>query len=206
MTYWIVEIEEGVFEQVADAPGTMGVPEGIRSAELPRAMDLATERWDFDAGAIVTRFSAEEAAAQMWERAKDYRDKVRFFETVPVADVVPGEIIMVECKGESRSKVTDQAQLATWAKTSGVPYEITFTDGSTPNRAFTVNADQVIAIKAAITVNDGLCHVASQAVRAAIAAALEAGATADEIFAIDITAGYPDGPVSPPLPPSEPES
>lgn len=224
--WWIIEGADGIQELVGEdpTPAEIEVPEAfdaegapvfdivdrfphaVLRAKLPEWIDLSERRWDFAAAAPVSRFTPAEAAVKVWERAKQYRDRERFFAAVPVINVVPGATILAECKGESRSKIASQAMLATWAKTSGAPYEITFTDGSTPNQAFTVNADQVIAIQAAITLNDGACHVASQGVRAAIAAALEAGASADEIFEIDITAGYPDGPVSPPLPPSEPES
>lgn len=200
---WIVEHEGGDVSQHETEPGTAGIATGVRSAEVPRLLDLANECWDWVNGAIVSCFTPEEAAAMMWERAKAYRDSERYFATVPVADVVPGEIVMVECKGNSRDKVTNLALGATWAKQLGVPYSITFKDGATPNRLFTVDADQTIRIKAALTVSDGLCHAASQGVLAAIEAALLAGATAEQIFAIDITAGYPAGPISPPLPPQE---
>lgn len=204
MGIWIIELDGGSLLQSADQPGTMGTPEGVRSAEVPRVLDLARECWDWENEAIASCHTPAEAAAKMWERAKAYRDGERYFATVPVADVVPGEIVMVECKGNSRDKVTNLALGATWAKQLGAPYSVTFKDGTLPeNRLFTVDADQTIAIKAALTVSDGLCHAASQGVLAAIEAALLAGATAEQIFAIDITAGYPAGPISPPVPPQE---
>lgn len=178
-------------------------PEAFEIAELPRELDGAAERWDWEAGEIACRFTPAEAAEIMWIRAKAYREE-RYLETAAVVGVVPDETIMVECDAESRRKVTDLALGATWAVSSGDPLTISFTDGAQPvNRSFTVSAAQTIAIKAAITLNDARCHAASQVVRSLIADALEAGATAEQIFAIDITAGYPAGPISPPLPAEE---
>lgn len=202
MTHWIIrhrEAGEEQYVQCLEGPPPYD-PEVFDLAELPREIDAQIEKWDWDAGEIVTRFTPAEAVEIMWERAKLYRDVDRYFATLPVDNVVPGAVIMVECDDRDprrdRKKVTDLAQAATWAmlqeadpEFEGEHFSVTFTDGA--NQPFTVNAEQTIAIKAAVTRNDALCHAASQLVRATLTAALHGGATADEIFAIDITAGYP---------------
>lgn len=58
MTWWLIELEDGSLHQVADAPGTMGNAEGVRSAEIPRPLDVRVETWDWDAGAIVPLLDA----------------------------------------------------------------------------------------------------------------------------------------------------
>lgn len=186
---WLVEHEDGSLTQHHEEPGTAGIDAGVRVIEVEREIDFAVEAWDWSEGAIVSRFTPEQARDMQWERAKAYRDEDRYFRTLPVIDVIPGETIMVQCDGKSRLKVADLAQAATWATMRGEELEITFTDGA--NTPFTVDAEQTIAIKAAVTLNDALCHLASQAIRAQLDAALAASATAAEIFAIDVTANYP---------------
>ena len=131
----------------------------------------------------------QQARDRQWERAKRYREERRL-QPLPVSDVVSGETVLVECDETSRRIVADLAQAATWKVMAGEDLDISFTDGA--NQAFTVDAQQTIALKASVTLNDSLCHAASQNIRAALDAAFDAGASSDEIFGIDITAGYPD--------------
>lgn len=200
MPYWIIELDDGRIEQSADAPGTMGTPEGVRSAELPRLLDLATEAWDWTGGAIVSRFTPAEAVAIMWERAKACCEQ-RQTEPVSIADIIEGDVIVAQRDEKGQKWIDRFTGLAGAALIAQQPFEISFTDGD--NRYFTIDATQIIQLSAASCLQQSLCHAVSQGVRAALAAALEAGATADEIFAIDITAGYPSGPISPPTPPEQ---
>lgn len=206
--WWVTENADGTQHVISEDPSPVEVlvdmgpdeedlvdlvdryPDAVKRGPLPRLMDLAQERWDWDAEAIVVRWSREDARDIRWAQAKAYRDEDRYFWTLPVTTVLPGETIMVQCDGKSREKVADLAQAATWATMRGEDLEITFTDGA--NVPFTVNAEQTIGIKAAVTLNDARCHAASQVIRAELDAALEAGASADAILSIDITAGYPE--------------
>lgn len=185
---WIVEHEDGDVTQHEEMPGTAGIAEGVRFAETPRQLDFATERWDWDAAGIVTAFTPAEARDMMWEQAKAYR-LARQTAPLPIPDVVPGQVVVADCDPVSQEMVFKLVQGATMAIVSQQPFSLTFTDHL--NIAFTVDAQQTAAIGAAVLTNLAACHAASQAVRAALDAALDGGATADDIFAIDITAGYP---------------
>jgi hypothetical protein len=199
VTLWIVRDRASGEEQIVQHDD--GYPPynavDFEAAQLPREIDPALECWDWENDGIVSRFTPSEAAATMWERAKAYRDIERFYaDPLPVPDVVPGKTVMVERDDryprKDRTKVSGLAWAASEALRRGGDLTISFTDGSQPeNQLFVVNADQTVALWAAVIRDDALCHAASQIVRATIAAALDAGATADEIFAIDITAGYP---------------
>lgn len=133
-------------------------------------------------------YSSEEAAAIMWERAKAYRTE-RQCMPLPIADIVPGEVIIADCDQGSRDIVNELVQGATVAVMVQAPFELSFT--AYDNRSFTVGAEQTIAIGTAITRHRALCHAASQGIRETINAAVANGATASAIFAIDIAAGYP---------------
>jgi len=50
---WIVEHSDGDVSQHHEEPGTAGIDPGVRHSETPRELDLARERWDWDAGEIV---------------------------------------------------------------------------------------------------------------------------------------------------------
>lgn len=198
---WIVEHADGSQEllhtdptpEEVEADGETEIvdryPDAVRRGAVPEPFDVHRFRWDFDLNAAVLRMTPAEARDERWADAKRYRDEDRYFRTLPVDDVVVGQTIMVQCDAKSRENVSDLAQAATWASMRGEELEITFTDAD--NVPFTVNAEQTIAIKAAVTLNDALCHVASQAIRVELDAALAAGATADAILSIDVTAGYP---------------
>jgi hypothetical protein len=196
MTWWLIEHDGGELEQVADAPGTMGNPEGVRSAELPRALDLSIERWDWDESAIVSRFTPAEAYGIQWELAKAHSNAVGSggFDLVGVGPIqtdvesLTAIRLLVE---EARDRIADGE--AEWAT------EFLNRD----NVKVPVSAPQILMINRLVRFFFGAIYDARQATRDQLTAALEADATADEIFAIDITAGYPAGPISPPTPPEE---
>lgn len=58
MAFWIIELDDGTVLQSADEPGTMGTPEGVRSAELVRTFDTGLETYDWATGAIVPLLEA----------------------------------------------------------------------------------------------------------------------------------------------------
>ena len=70
MTLWIVRNRESGEEQLIQHDD--GYPPynavDFEAAELPREIDSAIERWDWEAEAIVTRFTPLEAHDLMWER------------------------------------------------------------------------------------------------------------------------------------------
>ncbi|UIJ43733.1 hypothetical protein LZK98_11590 [Sphingomonas cannabina] len=68
--WWIIELEGGDLLQSLDAPGTRGTPNGVRSAELPRRIDFATERWDWERGEIVPHLDGVLAAIDL-EHGRD---------------------------------------------------------------------------------------------------------------------------------------
>lgn len=168
-------------------------------AELPREIDTATERWDWNAGAIACRFTPAEARDIMWERAKAYRVE-RQAMPVSIPDVVQGATVVADADPESSAIVDRLARGALTAIMMQAPFALTFTDHT--NQQFTVDATQTVEIANAVLRYQSLCHGASQAIREALDAALASGATADDIFAIDITAGYPE-PTGPGDPPEE---
>lgn len=187
MGWWLVELEGGKVEQVANDPADWH-PDAVRSVAIEEPINLKTHCWDWGAGEIVLRATPQQARDEQWDAAKKYRDDDRYFWPIPVVDAVPDEVILVQCDAKSREKVSDLAQAATWATMRGEALSITFTDGA--NVPFTVDAQQTIAIKAAVTLNDARCHMASQVLRADLDEAVAAGATAADIFAIDIVARF----------------
>ena len=190
MTIWVIEDQDGAIHQVMDDPAVY-YPDAPRSAELPRLMNLALERWDWDAGCIASCFSPQQARDVMWEQAKEYREERRNA-PLPVPGILVSDTIVVDCDLESRLTIAAAVQMATLAKGESLPYEITFTDHQ--NEQHTLNADQVIALGVAVASYHGQCHLASQAIRDQLDAAVAAGFTADQILAVDITAGYPATP------------
>lgn len=177
-------------EQLVQSDGPYAPYDGdlFETAGLDREIDLERERWDWEASAIVLRATPQQARDEQWAAAKKYRDEDRYYWSVPVVDVVPDAVIMVQCDAKSREKVSDLAQAATWATMRGEALSITFTDGA--NVPFTVDAEQTIAIKAAVTLNDARCHMVSQVIRAELDAAVAAEASAADILAIDIAARF----------------
>jgi hypothetical protein len=207
MTHWIVRHRESGEEQLIQHDD--GYPPynavDFEAAQLPRAMDSAIERWDWPEAAIACRFSPAEAAAIMWEQAKAYCEQ-RQTAPVPVIGIVENDVIIAERNERGQQWIDRFTGLAGPSLSLQRPFAISFTDGA--NRYFTIDAEQILALSAASLTQQTICHGKSQLVRAAIAAALAADATAEQIFAIDITAGYPDpnDPVSPPPPPPQDES
>jgi hypothetical protein len=203
-TFWIVRHRESGEEQFpqceSDEPPYD--PEIFDIAELPRELDGAAERWDWEAGEIVCRFTPAEAAEIMWERSKAYCAE-RQIAPLPIAGIIENDVLVAERDEDGQKWIDRFTGLATAALVAQQPFSISFTDGT--NRYFTIDATQIIRLAAASCAQQSLCHGRSQLVRAAIAAALAAGGTADGIFAIDITEGYPDPnePVSAPPPPQE---
>jgi hypothetical protein len=123
-----------------------------------------------------------------WEAAKAYR-ALRQSEPLPIPGVVADETIIAQRDTEGQAWIDRFVPIATAALLVGQPFSLTF--GDLTNRPFTVDEMQILAIGQASLTQQALCKNASEAVRIALDAALAAGATAEEIEAIDITAGYP---------------
>lgn len=132
--------------------------------------------------------SPQLARDMRWEEAKAYRTQRQNL-PVPIPGVVEGQIVIADGDPKSREIIEALARGAMAALMSATPLELTFT--AFDNHRFTVNAEQILAIGNAVLLYQTLCHGASQAVRDALDAALAADASAEDIFAIDITAGYP---------------
>ncbi|NYT43098.1 hypothetical protein HZY97_20150 [Sphingomonas sp. R-74633] len=200
-TWWVIEEADGRQHVIADDPTPAEIeeggeielvdryPEAVRRSSLPRCLDLAQERWDFDAAAIITRWSPEQARDLRWEEAKRYRVE-RQTEPLAVADIVPGQVIVAQRDEEGQKWIDRYSSAAETAIRKAADFSIVFTDAA--NSLVSINADQILLLRDASLIQQALCHAASQGIRAQLDAALAAGATAAEILSIDITEGYPE--------------
>lgn len=192
---WIVRHRESGEEQLVQTDGCYAPYDGevFEMAELERELDPVVERWDWDAGAIVLRATPQQAKDQQWEKAKAYRDQ-RQQEPLPIADVVDGKVIIAERDERGQKWIDRFTGCAGAALASGEDFTITFTDFA--KNPFTLSAQQILKLSAASVTQQALCHEACRAIAAELDAALAApDASAEAIFAIDITAGYPVVPV-----------
>ena len=201
MPFWVIEEEGGAQHVVEDDPTPIEqetdgeletvdrYPEAVRRAALPRQMDLAEERWSFDLEEIVTRWSPEEARDRRWEEAKTYRLQ-RQTEPLAVAGIIPDQVIVAQRDDEGQKWIDRYSSAAETAIRKNADFSIVFTDAA--NNLISIDADQILQLRDASLIQQALCHAASQAVRAQLDAALEAGSSAAAILLIDITAGYPE--------------
>jgi hypothetical protein len=196
MDYWVIEDAGGCQHQVADDPTPFADPEdeavvidrypdAVLRAALPRAMDLSQERWDFEGGAIVTRWSPVEAHAIRWEQAKAY-----YLERTNGDFALPG-IGTVQSDAGSREAIRTLADEAR-EKIEAGDSEWSTSFKNLANERMPVTAIEIIAVYAALRGFLGACYDAKEDVADALAVALSEGASAVDILAIDITAGYPE--------------
>jgi hypothetical protein len=198
MTHWIVRHRETGEEQMVRHDD--GYPPynavDYEAVHLPRELG-PEERWDWEAAAIVSRFTPAEAAAIMWERAKAYRD-----ERSRGGFTLPG-IGVVQTRDQDREAITRLAKRAEKKVAAGEP-EWTTSFINEANEEVPVDIPAILFVDDAVDLFLAAIHARSQGIRGEIdAAATLPDATAEDIFAIDITAGYPAGPISPPTPPQE---
>jgi hypothetical protein len=161
--------------------------EGAVFLDVPVDFTLKEKRIDWDTMTVVDDVQA--VRDRRWEEAKAYR-ALRQSEPLPIPGIVAGDTIVAQRDTEGQAWIDRFVAIATAAIVSGEAFEITF--GDFTNRPFTVNALQILKIGAASMAQQALCKAKSEAVRVALDAALAApGATAAQIEAIEITAGYP---------------
>jgi hypothetical protein len=185
MTHWIVRHRESGEEQRVQHDD--GFPPynavDFEVAQLPREIG-PDERWDWESAAIVIRFTPAEAAATMWELSKAHSEQIA------AAGFPLPDIGTIQTDGESREAIRILVDEARDRIAAGdIDWLTAFINEE--NEPVPVTAQQILAIYAAVRAFFGACYAARQAMRGTIEAALAAGATAEQIFAIDITAGYP---------------
>lgn len=187
MTWWIVRDRasgEEIFVQHGEGFPPYNAVD-FECAPLPREIDSQVERWDWEAEAIVCRFTPAQARDMQWEAAKAHSRAI-----ANGGFAVPG-IGTVQTDPESREAI---AMLVDEANDRVAAGEINFATEfkNEENEAVPVTAAQIFAVAAAVRAWFAACYTVRQAARDALDAALAGGATAEDIFAIDITAGYPD--------------
>lgn len=119
-----------------------------------------------------------------WEEAKAYRD-VRTRAGFPLLGIG-----IVQTRDQDREAITRLAKRAQKKLDAGET-DWTATFKNEANEPITVDITAILFVDDAVDLFLGAIHDRSQEIRDELAAALAAGATAEQIAAIDITAGYP---------------
>lgn len=135
--------------------------------------------------AVITPAQARD---QRWVAAQAYREGRRNA-PLGVWGVFPNRAVVVKMDVESRLTIAGAVQMATLMKSAGLPFSFTFDDEAGVET--TIDADQTIALGLGVATFSGICDGKLRAVRIALDTALAAGETAEQIKAIDVTAGYP---------------
>jgi len=122
------------------------------------------------------------------EAAKAYRETRR---NAPLAvyGVFPDRAVTVKMDVESRITIMGAFNFANFMAAQGLPSSFSFTDAA--GQPVTLDGAQTVALGLNVAVFSGVCDSKLDAVMQALDAAIAAGATAEEIEGIDITAGYP---------------
>lgn len=203
--FWAIRHRESGEEQLVESEGCYAPYDGdlYEVAELPREIDPIVERWDWDAGEIVSLITPEKARDEKVRLAKEYREQRRNA-PLPVWGVFPDRAVVVNMSQESRITIMGAVNYATLMKANSLTSSFSFDDET--GQDITLDGDQTIALGLNVAVFSGLCDGALRTVLKDIATAFAAGASVAEIQSIDITKGYPGEPASPPSPPETPES
>lgn len=166
----------------ATTPEACGEPweAGYQAIAIDAAPDLNCMFWD----GVGWKLSPQVARDKQWQAAKDHSE-VR----AAAGFALPG-VGTIQTDGPSREAIGLLVDEARDRIAAGEPaWTTAFINEA--NEAVPVTAAQILAIYAAVRAYLGACYAARQAVRVALDTALAAGATGEQILAIDITAGYP---------------
>jgi hypothetical protein len=206
MTRWIVRNRTSGEEQLVESDGQYAPYDGdlFDIAELPRELDAENECWDWEAGAVVCRFTPQQARDRQWAAALAYREERR---NAPLAvwGVFPDRAVLVNMSQESRITIMGAVNYATIMASQDPPLPSSFSFKDAGGARVTLDGPKTIALGLNVAVFSGRCDIALDAVEDALDDAIASGTPADEILAIDITADYPGAPGAGDLP-SEPEN
>ena len=122
------------------------------------------------------------------EAAKAYREARR---NAPLAvyGVFADRAVTVKMDVESRITIMGAFNFANFMAAQGLPSSFSFTDAA--GQPVTLDGAQTVALGLNVAIFSGACDSKLDAVIQALDAAVAAGATAEEIDRVDITAGYP---------------
>lgn len=194
--YWVIEDADGTQHILCDDPAPQTVesddgpevidryPDAVRRGPIPTPIDLAAQRWDFDLGEAVSKWTPQEARDRRWGDAKEYHLLV-----TNGGFPLPG-IGWVQTDAESREAIRTLADEARDELEAGND-EWSTSFKNLDNERVPVTAQQVLDVYRATRAFLGLCFQAKEAVQDVLDAALVSGASAADILAIDITTGYP---------------
>ncbi len=202
--YWIIRNKLTGEEQLVESAGDYAPydPEHWDIAELPHEIDAAQVRWDWDAREIVPRATPQEARDRRWREAQEYRE-LRRNAPLPVWGVFPDRPVIANMSPESRITIMGAFAYANFMTSQGLASSFTFKDAG--GTRVTLDNAKTIALGLNVAVYSGACDTALDDIEDALNDALAAGATATEILAINITAGYPT-PAGAGDPPEQPET
>lgn len=149
----------------------------VVGAEIVDTSDGPARHW------ITEAYSIQEAVVIVWNRAKTMRD----LQCQGGCDTPFGR---VDTTDASKIDVAGAVLMAVLAKGAGKPFSIDWTMAD--NTVQQLDADGMIALGVAVCEHRQVCQYAGTEIRSVIdQAAAKPGATAADVFAVDIAAGYP---------------
>ena len=115
--YWAVRLRETGEEQFVESEGPYAPYDGdfFEIAELPRAINPLAERWDWEAGEIVSLVTPQIARDVRWKAAQDYRE-LRRNAPLPVWGVFPNRAVVVAAGSSSPHPFVTNQDVGTLAQ------------------------------------------------------------------------------------------
>lgn len=132
--------------------------------------------------------TAAEVLDRRLQEARSYREELRT-KSREVWGVFPGVPVVVDLSLESRVTIMGAFTYAEKMAQLGFPSSFSFDDATGGD--ITLDGPQTIALGLNVAAFSGMCDLRLKAIRQQLADALAAGATAEDLAAIDVTAGYP---------------